>query len=548
MNEEPAAPSPRTSSAWSALAVPVFRALWIASLVSNVGTWMQNVAASWQMTTLTPSPLLVALMQTATALPIFLLALPAGAMADIVDRRHLLIWTQAWMLAMAAGLGAISLAGGISPSMLLLLTFLLSLGAALSMPAWQAMIPELVERDRLSSAVTLNGVSTNLARAVGPAAGGLVVAMAGPGPAYLLNAASFLAVIAVVARWRRAPRVTVAPAERIWGAVRAGARYVRHAPEIRALLFRLTVFTFGASAFWALLPLVAARKLSVGSSGYGILLALFGLGAVGGAALLPRLQRRHAMDRIVAATTLLTAASLLVMGFVRDFAAVGLAAALAGACWMDFLSTMNVSIQTRVPAWVRARALAVYLLALQGWLAVGSFVWGLVAQRWSLAAAFGLAAVLLPLGMAAVLAVPSLALGSDEIDFAPDVRWPDPNMAAPRNPEEGPILVTAEYWIDPARAKEFLRAMEAVRAVRRRDGAFQWGVFRDLAHAGRFVETFLVESWAEHLRQHERTTVANRLVVARAVAFHTRPEPPSVAHMIWGAANIDLPVEAARET
>lgn len=535
----PGAAAPARSSAWSALAVPVFRVLWIASLVSNIGTWMQNVAASWQMTTLTPSPLLVALMQSATALPIFLLALPAGAMADIVDLRRLLIVTQTWMLAMAAALGALSLAGAMTAKSLLGLTFLLGLGAALSVPAWQAMIPELVEPAGLSSAVAMNGVSTNLARAVGPAAGGLVVAWAGPGPAYILNAASFLAVIAVVAKWRRRPRASVAPAERIWGAVRAGARYVRHAPEIQALLLRVTVFTLGASAYWALLPLVAARRLSVGSSGYGMLLGLFGLGAVGGAALLPRLQARLSVDRIVALTSALTAGCLLVMGFTRSFAAVGISAAAAGACWMDMLSTMNVRTQTRVPGWVRARSLALYVLALQGWLAIGSFVWGGVAERWGLPAAFGAAAAVLVGGMALALSRRGLAVGSGELDFAPSVRWPDPGMAAPRDLEAGPVLITVEYWIDPAREEEFLRAMQEVRAVRRRDGALQWGIFRDLAEPGRFLETFLVESWAEHLRQHERTTVANRLVVARAVAFHVRPDHPAVSHLIWGGAAVE---------
>jgi MFS family permease len=530
----------RSDSAWSALSVPVFRALWIASLVSNVGTWMQNVAASWQMTTLTPSPLLVALMQTATALPIFLLALPAGAMADIVDRRWLLIFTQAWMLAAAALLGAMSLRGGVSPGALLLLTFLLGLGAALSMPAWQALTPELVGTTELSSAVTLNRVSVNLARAVGPAAGGLVVASAGPGAAYLLNGASFLAVIAVLFQWRHRPKPSVAPAERVWGAVRAGARYVRHAPEIQGLLLRVSILCFGASAYWALLPLVAARRLSTGSGGYGLLLAFFGVGAVFGAAVLPRLRGMLSVDGIVAAGSLATAASLLAMGLSGSFAAVAVSVALSGACWMWILATMNVLIQTRVPAWVRARALALYVLALQGWIAIGSLVWGAVAERSTVAVAFTSAAGLLVAGMGATLLVPRFAVGSEEMDFAPDARWPDPNMAAPSNPDRGPVLVTVEYWVEPSRAEEFLRSMEAVRAMRRRDGAFQWGIFHDLSQAGRFLETFLVESWAEHLRQHERTTVADRRIEARARAFHRRETPPVVAHMIWGEAGLDL--------
>jgi MFS family permease len=525
-------------AAWSALAVPLFRALWIASLVSNVGTWVQNVASTWQMTTLTSSALLVALMQTATALPIFLLALPAGAMADIVDLRRLLIGTQAWMLAAAAALGLMTLTRTVSPTGLLVLTFLLGLGSALSIPAWQAMLPELVERGHLVSAVTMNGVSTNLARAIGPALGGLLVAAAGPGPAYLLNAASFLAVVAVLAKWRRRPTASVAPAERVWGAVRAGARYVRHAPEIRALLARVTVFTFAASAYWALLPLVAARRLSVGSSGYGVLLALFGIGAVAGGAVLPQIQARLSVDRLVAVTSAATVACLLVMGFSRNFAVVGAATALAGACWMDMLSTMNIRTQTRVPAWVRARALSVYLLAFQGWLAIGSVVWGTVAQHWGLPAAFSAAAGTLLAGMGLALLLPRLALSTDEQDFAPDVRWPDPDMAAPRNPDEGPVLITVEFWIDPVRAEGFLLAMEPVREMRRRDGAVQWGIFQDLSRPGRFLETYLVESWAEHLRQHERTTVANRRILERALAFHTKEELPAVSHLIWGAANV----------
>src|SRR4051794_8791099 len=305
------------ASMWSPLRHPVFRSVWTASVASNTGTWMQSVGAAWLMTSLTPSPLLVALMQTATSLPVFLVGLPAGALADVVDRRKLLLVTEAWMLLTALALGLLTLAGLISAWTLLVFTFVLGLGAALNGPAWQAIIPELVERQELQSAVALNSAGFNLARALGPALGGLVVAIAGPAAVFLLNAGSFLGVLAAIFRWRPSQVPSDAPPEDMLGATTAGMRYVRHAPALQAVLVRIGIFVLGASALWALLPVMARHELGLDATGYGIVLGSLGFGAVGGALLLPRLRRSLSIDSMTAAATVVFAVATLALAYLR---------------------------------------------------------------------------------------------------------------------------------------------------------------------------------------------------------------------------------------
>src|SRR6202035_3752760 len=349
-------------NAWSPLSQPVFRWLWIANLASNVGTWFQSVGASWLMTTLSRSTVEVALVQAATSLPMFLLALPAGALADVLDRRRLLLVTQTWMTLAAAGLGLLTLFGGVTPWTLLLFTFLLGLGAALNAPAWQAIVPELVPRAELPAAVALASVSFNIARAAGPALAGLIVAAAGPAATFLLNAVSFVGVLAVLYRWRRAGEETVLPAERVLGAMRTGMRYVRHAPAVQAVIARGSAFILCGSSLWALLPVIASHDLHRGPTGYGILLGALGAGAVAGALALPRLQRDSSADSVVAAATLVFAGATLVLAYIRSFWLLAAAMLLAGGAWLSLLSSLNVAVQTVVPSWVRARALSVYML------------------------------------------------------------------------------------------------------------------------------------------------------------------------------------------
>jgi MFS family permease len=518
------------TSAWSPLRQPLFRALWLAAVTSNIGTWMQSTGAVWLMTSLTPSPLMVALVQTATSLPFFLLALPAGALADVVDRRRLLLGTQGWMLAAAAVLGLLTLVGATTPWTLLALTFLLGLGTAMNTPAWQAITPDLVSRPELPAAVALGGVAINLARAVGPALGGLIVAAAGTGAVFLLNAASFVGVMIVLYRWHPSPQKSALPAEGVWGAMRAGMRYVRHAPALDAVLVRTAVFISCGSALWALLPLVARREMGLSAVGYGVLLGCLGMGAIAGTALLPKVRRRVAVDVHVAGATVVFAAVTMALAYLRDFGALCAALMAGGMAWTTLMSTLNATAQLALPSWVRARGLAMYAFVFMGGLAAGGALWGTVAARVGISLALSCAALGLVVGLT-VMTRYRLAIG-EALDLTPSRHWPEPAVVIAPQPEEGPVLVLVEYHIDLARAHAFALAMRAVRLERLRDGAIRWGLFRDPANPGRYVEAFTVVSWLEHLRQHERVTMADRAAETRAYAFHIGEAPVVISHLV----------------
>lgn len=526
-------PLPDTPSPWTPLRHKVFRWLWTASLASNVGSWFQNVGASWLMATLSTSPAQVALVQAATSLPMFLLALPAGALADVLDRRRILLFTQSWMALAAAGLGLLTAGGAITPGLLLFFTFLLGLGAALNGPAWQSAIPEMVPREDLPAAIALGSVGFNMARALGPALAGLVVAAAGPAVTFLFNAVSFAGVLAVLYLWKRPVEEAVLPAERILGAMTTGVRYVRHAPEVIAPILRGSVFVLCGSSLWALLPVVARSELQTGPAGYGLLLGALGAGAVGGAMVLPRLKRNNSTDGVVTAATLVFAGATAVLAGSRQFWVLMLAMLLAGGAWLSLLSSLNVAVQTVVPSWVRARALSVYLLVFFGGLAGGSALWGAVADRAGTSVALYASAAGVVVGL---LFTFRLHLRSGEgLNLAPSRQWPTPIVAHDLEPDRGPVLVTVQYRIDPVRTAEFNAAMRDVRRIRLRDGAMQWGLFVDAADPGLHTEVFLVKSWIEHLRQHERVTVADQDIEARARAFHLGPERPAVQHLIGNA-------------
>ena len=517
-------------SAWEPLREPVFRALWIASLTSNIGTWMQNVGAAWLMTSLTPSPVVVALVQAATSLPVFLVGLPAGALADIVDRRRLLIVSQGWMLLSAAALGVLTLIGFMSPWILLALTFALGLGAAMNTPAWQAIVPEVVSPSELQEAVALNAAGFNVARAVGPALGGLIVAAVGPGPVFLLNAASFIAVMLVVYRWNRQRATSRLPAEHVISAMRAGIRYVRNAPSLQAVLVRSGVLIVCAAGLWALLPLVARDQLGLGATGYGVLLGCLGIGAVTGATLLPRIKRKFSLDMLVTGATVVFAVATAALAYVQNVFLVGAAMVAGGIAWIALMSSFNAAAQTAAPEWVRARALAVYLIVFQGGMAVGSILWGALATRMGIRAALLVAVFGLIAGLMLITRY-RLAEG-EKIDLTPSLHWPEPRMIVGLQLEGGPVLVEVEYLIELDRAHEFTKAMDDVRRERLRDGAMRWGLFTDSANPNRFVETFLLESWVEHMRQHERVTKSDRMAEELARAFHIGAGTPKIVHLI----------------
>ncbi|HZB84217.1 MAG TPA: MFS transporter, partial [Rubrobacteraceae bacterium] len=489
--------------------------------------------AAWLMTSLTTSATLVALVQTATSLPIFLVALPSGAIGDVVDRRKLLLVAQGWMLAVAGVLGILTLLGATTPWVLLFLTFALGLGAAMMLPTWQAIQPELVPREEFPQAVSLGAVSFNLARAVGPALGGLLVAIAGPGAVFLANAASFLAVAIPIYRWHRPADESALPPEHITAAVWSGICYVRHAPPMRAVLIRASVFIFFASALWALLPLLARDQLGLGSGGYGLLLGCVGVGSVLGATVLPGLRRKFSQDTAVASATALLAVAIGALAYVVNIGLAGIAMLVSGVAWIVVLSSLNVSVQTFSPPWVRARALSVYQLIFQGGVAIGSVFFGMVAEWVGTLGALGLAALGLLLGLTSALRW--RLFSGEHLDLTPSAHWAEPAVAIEPGPEEGPVLVTIEYRIDPGRGQEFVRVMDRLGRSRRRSGATRWGVFHDAADPSRYLEAFIVGSWVEHLRQHERVSVAEKELQERVHSFLVSDAPPVISHFIAGA-------------
>jgi MFS family permease len=404
----------RPDAAWEPLREQLFRSLWIAAVISYTGTWMQNVGAGWLMTELTTSPLMVGLVQAAASIPVFLVVLPAGALADMVDRRRLLLFTQAWMVIAAAALGVLTLFGAVNPWVLLVFTFLMGVGAVMNDPAWQAITPEVISAPRHASAVALNSAGFNVARAVGPALGGIVVAAAGAGWSFLLNSASFFGVILFLYTWKRAPHQPAAE-RRVNEAIREGFRYVRAAPKVRSVLIRTGAFSVGATSLLALLPVICQPH---GAQGYGFLLTCFGLGALAGAAVLPRLRLQYSVDGLVAGATIIFALMTFAAGQVHIFEWLCLVLFTAGAAWIGILACFNVVAQTMCPSWMRARALSMYLLVLQGGMAIGSALWGAVAARQGVPAALAWSALAMVVGLSTIR---RHRLTATELEMAPGV-------------------------------------------------------------------------------------------------------------------------------
>jgi predicted MFS family arabinose efflux permease len=400
----------------------------------------------------------------------------------------------------------------------------------LNAPAWQAIVPELVPRSELPAAVSLNSVAFNIARAVGPALGGLVVAAIGSWAVFLLNSLSFIGVLFVLYRWRREPVESISPTERVAGAMRAGLRYVRHDPQLRAVLVRTGVFVSCASALWAMMPLVARQQLGLGAFSYGVLLGGLGAGAILAAFILPAVRRHLSINAMTISGTIIFAAATATLATVRIFPLLCVVMIFGGVAWMALMSSFNISVQALVPAWVRARVLAIYLLVFFGGMALGSAFWGMVATRTSISNALLYAAATLIVGNAAAYFFPLHA--GDALDLEPSLHWSDPILISQPDPEDGPVLVTVDYQIDPARAEEFATAMLEVKRIVRRDGAMRWGLFTDPARPGHYVETFLVESWAEHMRQHARHTNEDRAAQELVRSFHSGDFPPLVTHLV----------------
>lgn len=513
------------------LRVPIFRNLLIADVVSDIGTFMQNVGAAWLMISLGAGPIYVALTQTASSLPYFLLSLPAGSAGDIVDRRKLVLFTESWMVGATLLLVVLTLAGFMSPWLLLVLTFAISAGDAFETPTWRAILPELVAKNDLEAASALNGIEFNLARAVGPALAGLLIAAAGVAAAFVVNLVSFFGVIVVVARWKRPTRKRSVAPETFTGATVAAIRYVRHSPAILRVIVRTGVVMFFASALFALLPSVA-RSVNPSAIGYGLLLGCFGAGAVAGALVLQPARARWSTEAVVSTGVVILGAASAAIGGLHRLSTLAPIMLVGGAAWITFISLISALVQNLTPDWVRARVLAVFILIYQGSFALGSAAWGAVAQR----AGVRTALVYAGIGTAATAALALVArLPDSTSDLSPWNHWRMPVVVKEVGPDlqRGPVLVTVEYTVAQGKAAKFVDAIHEYSRVRRRNGAYRWGVYRDTEVAERFVEIFLVHSWAEHLRQHERQTSADHTLEQKLSDYVTRE--PQVRHLVYAS-------------
>src|SRR4051794_11906060 len=499
-------------STWSPLTYQAFRALWISSTASHIGSYMTDVGQGWLMSSLTPSPLIVSLLLTAESLPFFLFGLPAGALADIIDRRRLLIASQLAMAITVGTLAILSFAGLLTPWILLVLAFVLGIGTAFNDPAWHAAIPELLPKEELRAGITLSGVSVNVARTLGPAVGGFVVAAAGPTIVFVLDGLTFLGVIAVLLTWRRQSVPSTLPAEQVLPAIRAGLRFARHSRPLRRVLFATFLFMVCGAGVMALMP-VLGRETGFGALGYGLLLGSLGVGAVTGGVLSSRFRSRLAPEIMVAAGFGAFAATAIGAGTLRELYLLCPVMLIGGVAWLSVLSTCMVAAQEASPPWVRARVMAIYLMVFQAGIAGGSVLWGEVASHAGLNAAyFGIAGGLV---LGAALALRLKPAAGAVADFTPARHWPDPVVAEEPPLDAGPIMVQVEYCVDSPQAEAFQTAMAELGQLRRRDGAMQWWLFQDTADPSRFVESWLEATWADHLRTHERASVGYQEIERR---------------------------------
>jgi len=523
-----AAPASSAHGPWTPLAAPLFRGLWLASLGSNVGTWLQNVAAGWEMTNLTTSPLMVALVQVAITAPSFFLAIAAGALADIADRRTILIGTQLAGALIAGALALVTAFSVLSAPTLLFLTFLLGVQWALTIPAWGATVADIVPRPQLAAAVALGSLSFNISRSIGPAVGGLILSISHPSVAFALNALSYVGVLVVLLRWQRKRPVPRLPPEGFVAAIRAGVRYAMEEPAFRALLVRCAVFSAPAAAVFSLLPVVAKGSTYSSANGYAFLLTAIGVGAVAMALALPRLRSRFTHDQLIAASAVLFAVALAAPAVTHRFAWMLLAMPLAGAAWITTLSSLQSTAQHVAPSWVKARGLSIYFMTLNGAIALGGAVWGTIASNASVQAALAAAAIGL------LMAAPWFARGrigmAESADSGETGEGPAPHYADDVPNDAGPVMVTIEYDVRPDARDQFIAEMRELGRLRRRDGAFAWECSFDIRSRSLAIEAFQIESWLEHLRQHDRQGVQFRRLQERVRALCD--SPPRARHFV----------------
>ncbi len=520
--------TPAKASSFAPLRQPVFAVLWAATILGNTGTFMRDVASSWIVTDLSASPTAVAMIQAAGMLPVFLLALPAGVLSDILDRRRFLIGIQIFLGCVSGLLMTLAWFKLLTVSALVTLTFLGGVGAALMAPTWQSIVPELVEKRDLRNAVALNSLGINIARSIGPALGGLILAGLGAAATYGADVASYLIVITALLWWKRPAQINDELSEHFAGAFRAGLRYVRSSHDLHIVLLRAAIFFAFASAVWALLPFVA-KGLNGGPGFYGLLLGAVGAGAIGGALVMPALREKLGADGLVLTASIVTALVMAALTLPIPKFAAGLLMLLLGAAWITVLTTFNGVAQAILPNWVRGRALAVYLMVFNGAMAGGSLAWGSFASATSTMIALLVCAAGL---LVAAFIMHRVPLPAGEADLAPSSHWPEPLTASAVEHDRGPVLILIEYRIAVADRSKFLDSLSRLSDARRRDGAYAWGITEDSADPEKIVEWFMVESWGEHLRQHRRVSKAAADIQQELLRCHIGPEPPVVRHFL----------------
>ena len=513
-----------TPAALAPLKEPVFRGLWLAWLAANMTMWMNDVAAAWLMTSLTTSPVMVAMVQTASTLPVFLLGLPSGALADILDRRRYFAATQLWVSVNALVLAGLSLSGQLTANMLLLLTFSNGVGLAMRWPVFAAIVPQVVTRAQMPSALALNGIAMNLSRVIGPVLAGALLAAFSPAVVFVLNTVLAGVAFVLILRWKSAPRSSALPGERFVGAMRVGLNFTMQSPRLKVILLRIFLFFLQVTALVALLPLVARSLHGGGAGTFTVMMSCVGAGAIVAALYFPKLRQRFNRDQFVSGGTLIHAVlSCLIVGVQEIWVALP-AMVVIGMAWISVANSLTVSAQIAMPDWVRARGMSIYQMALMGGAAAGSLLWGQVASWVGVreavfaAAAFGVVVLLLSRKLTVE--------GGADIDFTPALPRSAPSPIDPGASDEGPVMVTLEYQIDPARAAAFAEVMQRTRRARLRQGALSWGLFRDVAVPGRYIEYFVDENWLEHQRRLERFTAFDADLREQRMAFHIGPQAP----------------------
>jgi MFS family permease len=513
-----------------------FRGLWLANVVAWLGTWLQNTGAGWLMTSLAPQPFIVAMVQAATIMPVFLLALPGGALADIVDRRVFLISAQLWTILAAAALAILTLSHAVTAFWLLAFTFAIGIGSALTAPAWSAIVPELVPREDLVQAIALNGIGYNLTRAIGPALAGFLILLGGTSLAFSLYAVSIIAVLSALFTWRRGRRFTGLPREHLLSAMRAGVRYVRNTPAVRYAMVRTIAFSIPAAAPWALLPLLVREHLGLGPGMYGVILGMMGIGGVSSGMLLPLVRGRISRGATVVGCTLFSCAGVALLGLSRHWLPAAFGMLLFGVGWTSAYATIQAAAQLVCPPWVRARALSIYQLAQNGALTAASFAWGWLGGEIGLADTL-LVAAGIGIVLGALVRRYSIDLSVARTTPAAVEQRPLPEApAAALMPmlrrARGRVMETVHYEVEQSQRPAFLATMAEVRRVRGRAGAHAWQLYEDVAHPEGWLEVWSVESWTDHLREVTRLSEDDRAVLARAGVFQCSGEGPRPARYI----------------